>query len=368
MLFSKVMKNDLLVEGTVKKILFIMPILGRSGADRVIFTLLNNIDRTRFQPHLLLYKNDNEKNVLVKELESDVVVEYLNITCRARYALPKIVFGIKNTCKKYNIDTIFISSGTSNATLSPFLSYFGRNIRKIARESNLPSLFEKNLIAKFLYKTCYKSYDVIVAQSDDMVNDLVTKMNVPEKKIVKINNPLDYKRIKSMSLLQSEHHFPSDRINLLTIGRLTYQKGYDQLLKSFNLLAKDKYHLTIVGEGEDETILKNTCSELGLEGRVTFIPSTDNPYALLKNCDVFISSSRWEGYPNVVIEAIACGTPVLANSYPGGINEIINENNGIICDITDDIEPKLKKVLEIDNVFIDKSVIDSILLKYETIL
>ncbi|CAI0815692.1 Mannosylfructose-phosphate synthase [Serratia liquefaciens] len=352
----------------MKKILFIMPILGRSGADRVIFTLLNNIDRSRFQPHLLLYKNDNEKNVLVKELESDVVVEYLNITGRARYALPKIVFGIKKTCKRHDIDTIFISSGTSNATLSPFLSYFGKHIKKIARESNLPSLFEKNFIAKFLYKTCYKSYDVIIAQSDDMVNDLVTKMNVPEGKIVKINNPLDYKRIKSMSVLPSEHNFPSDRVNLLTIGRLTYQKGYDQLLKSFSSLSKDKYHLTIVGEGEDEAILKTTCSELGLENSVTFIPATDNPYALLKKCDVFISSSRWEGYPNVVIEAITCGTPVLANAYPGGINEIINDNNGIICDITGDIETSLNKVLKIENVFIDQSVIDGILRKYETIL
>lgn len=352
----------------MKKILFIMPILGRSGADRVIFTLLNNIDRTRFQPYLLLYKNDNEKNVLVKELEDDVVVEYLNITGRARYALPKIIFGIKDICRKYDIDTMFISSGTSNATLSPFLSYFGRNIKKIARESNLPSLFEKNFIAKFLYKTCYKSYDVIIAQSDDMVNDLVTKMNVPENKIVKINNPLDYKRIKSMSLLPAEHNFPSDRINLLTIGRLTYQKGYDQLLTSFSSLTKDKYHLTIVGEGEDEGILKSTCSELGLKNSVTFIPATDNPYALLRNCDVFISSSRWEGYPNVVIEAIACGTPVLANAYPGGINEIINENNGVICDITGDIERSLNRVLNIDNVFIDQSVIDGILRKYETIL
>ncbi|MNP79557.1 Glycosyl transferases group 1 [compost metagenome] len=70
----------------------------------------------------------------------------------------------------------------------------------------------------------------------------------------------------------------------------------------------------------------------------------------------------------MVIEAITCGTPVLANAYPGGINEIINDNNGIICDITGDIETSLNKVLKIENVFIDQSVIDGILRKYETIL
>ncbi|MCS3409374.1 glycosyltransferase [Serratia sp. AKBS12] len=352
----------------MKKILFIMPILGRSGADRVIFTLLNNIDRTKFKPYLLLYKNDSEKNTLVRELNEDVIVEYLNITGRARYSLPKIVLGIKKVSKKHSIDTIFISSGTSNSTLSPFLNYFGKHIKKIARESNLPSLFEKNFIAKFLYKTCYKSYDVIVAQSDDMVNDLVKKMNVPQNKIVKINNPLDYKHIKTLSLKPSEHSFPADRINLLSIGRLTYQKGYDQLLKSYKNLPEGKYHLTIVGEGEDEAMLKQLCSDLQLERSVTFIPFTDNPYALLKNCDVFISSSRWEGYPNVVIEAIACGTPVLANAYPGGINEIINEKNGIICDITGELENELNKVLNIKNVLIDNAIIDNILRKYESIL
>ncbi|WP_413714326.1 glycosyltransferase [Serratia marcescens] len=352
----------------MKKILFIMPVLGLSGADRVIYTLLNNIDRGKFKPHLLLYKNDSKKNVLVKDLEKDVIVEYINVTGRARYALPKILFGIKKTCKKHDIDSVFISSGTSNATLSPFLSYFGCGIKKIARESNLPSLFEKNLIAKLLYKICYKNYDVIVAQSDDMVNDLVEKMNIPKSKLVKINNPLDYKRIKTLSLKASDYELPKERVNLLTIGRLTYQKGYDQLLNAFSRLEKDIYHLTIVGEGEDDAMLKKLHTDLGLEDSVTFIASTENPYALLRAADVFVSSSRWEGYPNVVIEAIACGTPVLANAYPGGINEIINEGNGVICDINTEMEYALRKVLSIDNVSVDKSIIDDILIKYESIL
>ncbi|WP_283602876.1 glycosyltransferase [Serratia proteamaculans] len=362
------MKTDLLVEGTVKKILFIMPILGRSGADRVIFTLLNNIDRSLFEPYLLLYKNDERKNTLVKELKSDVVVEYLNVTGRARYSLPKILTGIRRTCKKFDINTIFISSGTSNATLSPFLFFFGRGIKKIARESNLPSLFEKNIVANFLYKKTYKNYDLIVAQSDDMKRDLIYKMQLPEKKIIKINNPLDYKRIKLLAAEQPEIVLPPGKINFLTIGRLTHQKGYDLLLKAFSELNKENYHLTIIGEGEDKELLYDLCHDLALTQYVTFVDSIENPYAIMRQADVFISSSRWEGYPNVVIESLACGIPVIANDYPGGIKEIISDKNGVICNISKELPHAIAKVRKIECFEFDETLINDIFSRYEKIL
>ncbi len=84
----------------MKNILFVMPILGLTGADRVIFTLLNNLDRTRFRPMLLLYKNDPSLNVLVKELRPDVEVTYLNISGRARFSFPKILTGIRRVCRE----------------------------------------------------------------------------------------------------------------------------------------------------------------------------------------------------------------------------------------------------------------------------
>lgn len=353
----------------MKNILFVMPVLGRTGADRVIFTLLNNIDRSRFKPFLLLYKNDPEINTLVKDLRADVTVHYLNIIGRARSSFPKIINGIRLCCKENKIDTVLISSGTSNAVLSPFLFLFGRKVKKIARESNLPSLFEKNKLANMLYKTTYNNYDAIIAQSDDMLADLVNNLGVDKSKVVKINNPLDYKFIIKLSLDQGMNNlFNANKINLLSIGRLTYQKGFDLLLDAMSKVQNERYHLTIIGDGEDKDKLEQQKNNLGLDSKVTFISGVDNPYPYMRQADVFISSSRWEGYPNVVIESLLCGTPVLANNYPGGISEIINDSNGIICDVEQDFSLSLSKVLGIKNVEFDTNRIDSIFDKYNELL
>lgn len=352
----------------MKNILFVMPILGLTGADRVIFTLLNNLDRTRFRPMLLLYKNDPSLNVLVKELRPDVEVTYLNISGRARFSFPKILTGIRRVCREKNVSTLFISSGTSNAVISPFLFMFGKRVKTIARESNLPSLFEKSVIVKFLYQHSYKNYDKIVAQSDDMREDLIKNFQIPADKIVKINNPLDYRYINALSQREGGACFNENKINLLSIGRLTYQKGFDLLLNEFAKVNDPRYHLTIIGEGEDKAALLALRQQLALEERVTFIDSTDNPYRFMRQADVFISSSRWEGYPNVVIESLLCGTPVLANNYPGGINEIIDSENGQVCDLTRDFSSALVRVSRLQDVSFDVKKVDEIFNKYNELV
>ncbi|MFY0195273.1 glycosyltransferase [Raoultella planticola] len=348
----------------MKNVLFVLPFLGYTGADRVIFTLLNNLDRTKIKPFLLVHSDKEEKSGLIKHLKSDVTVISLDINGRISRNLHKIIYGMRRSIKRYNIDTVLISDGTSNASISPFLFLFG-NAKIIARESNLPSLFETKKIVRLLYKTFYRNYDTIIVQSNDMYDDLTEEMKIPKGKVVKINNPLDYDFIISKSLEPSVYVLPDDKINLLAIGRLTYQKGFDLLLEGVSRLKNDKYHLTIVGQGEDDIKLKNICKKLNILPKVTFIDKTDNPYSLMKQADIFISSSRWEGYPNVVIEALACGLPVVANNYPGGINEIINDSNGFICDINNDLETNLESAIKLKDIFYDKKKIDVIFRKYE---
>ncbi|XPJ75406.1 glycosyltransferase (plasmid) [Klebsiella pneumoniae] len=352
----------------MKNVLFVIPFLGKTGAERVVYNLVNNIDRSKYTPFIVLYAQDDHRNSLLKELNKNVTVEYLNVRGRARYNFHRILFGLKSICQKHRIDTLLISDGTANAFVSPFLFLFGHKIKKIARESNLPSLYEKNKIAKVLYSLCYKNYDAIIAQSDDMFNDLTGKMGLPEDKVIKINNPLDLKKIRRDMLLISEFELPKNKINLLTIGRLTYQKGFDILLKAFSSINYNNYHLTIVGNGEDRAKLHALAEQYSLNNNVTFIEEVDNPYSLMKQADIFISCSRWEGYPNVVIEALACGIPVLANNYPGGIGEIINNGiNGIVCDISCQLESALESISQLSPVIFDEEPINNIFRMYEGI-
>ncbi|MCU8823725.1 glycosyltransferase [Klebsiella quasipneumoniae] len=352
----------------MKNVVFIMPFLGNTGAEKVIFNIVNNLDRTLFKPFLLLYKEDEQRNSLLKDLSPDVTVGYLNINGRIRSALPIFIWRIKQFCKKNRIETLLISDGTSNAAFSPFLPLLGRKIKKIARESNLPSLYEKNRVVNFFYRVFYKNYDTIIVQSNEMYNDIVYNLKIPKGKVIKINNPLDLKYIERLSLEKSEANICNAKINLLTIGRLTYQKGYDILLEAFSKINNDVYHLIIIGDGEERNSLNNLCKTLRLEDKVTFIKNTNNPYSIMKKADLFISSSRWEGYPNVVIEAIACGLPVVANNYPGGIHEILNSDNGVICDLSNELEEGLTKALKLKNVKFNESVIDDIYDKYQQTL
>ena len=352
----------------MKNIVFIMPYLGWTGAERVVFNLLNNLNKEDFRVHLLLYKKDDKRNSLLSDLSKDVIVSYLNLDGRIRDSIFKFVFGIKGYCKKNSIDTLFISDGVSNAALSPFVFLLGNKVKKIARESNLPTLFEKNNLIKFLYKSCYKNYDAIVVQSNEMYSDLSEKMGIPKSKLIKINNPVDIERIVKMSSMPASDIYPEGKINLLSIGRLTYQKGFDLLLTAFSKLDKNKYHLTLIGSGEQKDELVEIIKRFEIKDRVSFVDSTDNPYVYMKHADVFISSSRWEGYPNVVIEAIACGTPVIANDYPGGIKEIINMSNGVICDVELELQSSLDKAMELTKVSLDEKEIVKIYQDYEALL
>ena len=347
-----------------------MPYLGRSGAERVVFNLLNQLSRDKFELHLLLYKNDPDRNSLLQDLNADVNVSFLNLEGRIRNSIVSFATKILKFCKEKKIDTLFISDGVSNAALSPFLFLFDKKVKKIARESNLPTHFEKSSIVRFLYKFFYRKYNTIVVQSNEMYSDLTQSFRIPVEKVIKINNPLDLDNVNRLSMVESECNFDKSKINLLSIGRLTYQKGFDLLLNSFSNFKNDNYHLTIIGDGEEKNNLKELVKKLNILEKVTFIDATDNPYNYMKQSDVFVSSSRWEGYPNVVIESISCGTPVVANKYPGGIREIIDEHNGIICDIqlSGELENAIEKVVKLKHVSFDPEVNKKILLEYESVL
>lgn len=307
-----------------------MPNLGGAGAERVISILLNHLDRKLFIPKLIILKK-NGRNTFLSDLNSDVEIISLGLKSRLRFSVISFIIRLIRVIRRESPDILFMGAGTINAFVSPFLFLLSNRTKKIARESNLPSHFEKIRLIRWMYKKFYNNYDVIIAQSDDMVSELINNFDIIPSKIKKINNPVDVDYIRKKIMEDSQVLFPEDKINLLAAGRLTYQKGFDLLLNELSGVKNINYHLTILGEGEEETNLKNQMISLGMQDRVTFKGNVINPYIYMNKADVFILSSRFEGFPNVLLEALTCGCPVLANDCPGGIREIITEGfNGFI--------------------------------------
>lgn len=120
---------------------------------------------------------------------------------------------------------------------------------------------------------------------------------------------------------------------VVAMGRLTSQKGFDLLLKAFSLINTKflDWQLIIIGEGEERKKLEQLTQKLEIEEQVIMPGLVDNPFPILKQCDLFILSSRYEGFGNVIIEAMACGLPVISTDCPSGPGEIITSgDNGIL--------------------------------------
>ena len=177
-----------------------------------------------------------------------------------------------------------------------------------------------------------KFNDYLIHRGPDAKGIYINKEN-----IYVVNNPIDFQYVNSQkskkkNLLNHIKNKKNEEFHIISIGRLVEQKGYDMLITSFSLLDLDNIYLTILGEGEERENLESQVSRLNMKGKV-FIPGyCDNPYVNMYYSDLFVLPSRWEGFGHVIIEAMACETPVIAFNCNSGPSEIIENNiNGILC-------------------------------------
>ncbi|MDO4225463.1 MAG: glycosyltransferase [Bergeyella zoohelcum] len=351
-----------------KTILFILPDLEAGGAERIVTTIANHLPREKFIPKIMLLR---KQGYYLEFLKDDVEIIDLK-TPRIRHSLLPIFREIR----KQNPSLVFSGFGEVNAYMALFIRLFPKT-KFIARETNVVSEHIQRKEIKFFYKF-YNNYDKIIAQSDDMMKDLVENFKIRENKIVKINNPVDFDFIEQkLKISERPTTFDTDYKNVVAIGNLSSRKGFDNLLKVFSHLKNEKIKLHILGDGRDKEMLHQMKTDLGLDN-VVFHGQQKNPYQFLKFADLFILSSRYEGFPNVLLEAGACGTYALANDCPGGIREIVEPKvNGEIADIEQHKEfaEKIKQILtenydenKVKNAIKNRFSKEIILQKYEQIL
>jgi glycosyltransferase involved in cell wall biosynthesis len=311
-----------------KHVLFVIPTLGGGGAERVVVTLLKHLDRARFRLSLAVV--DMRGAVYGKEIPQDV--ELIDVGAkRVRHALFKLI----KLVRQLRPDVVFSTLGHLNLALALIRPLLPSGVRTVARETLVVSSAiaqgRARLLWRTLYRLFYRKHDHVVCQSRDMYEDLVSNFRLPTSKATVINNPVDVEQISAMAR-QGPTPFMCvpGTLQLVAAGRLDYQKGFDLLIDALSILDDASVYLTILGEGPLRDQLERQVVECGVMGRVQFGGFQANPYVWFAHADAFVLASRYEGFPNVVLEALTCGTPVIAMPAPGGVREILEGVDGCV--------------------------------------
>ncbi len=182
-------------------------------------------------------------------------------------------------------------------------------------------------IAHSLAPVLYRRADARIAISDGVADDLARELNLPRQSITRIYNPAVTKNVLERSRERPEHPwFATDGPPVvLAVGNLLPAKDYPTLLRAFKRIrTTTPARLLILGEGELRDELKALASSLGVAEDVAMPGFATNPYAYMARARAFVLSSRWEGFANVVAEALACGAPIVATDCPSGPAEILD--------------------------------------------
>lgn len=203
-----------------------------------------------------------------------------------------------------------------------------------------------SFIVGFSYKNC----DLVHCISEGIRENLFKTYKIDKKKMVVIYNPFDFTEINKLKIIKKKIN--KKNIKLLTVGRLVKQKDHQTLIRALNLV-KDKinFHLFVVGDGPELTNLKDLVMSFELEKKITFVGKQKNPNKFYKMADIFILSSLWEGFGNVLVEALAYNCRVISSNCPSGPSEILDNGKwGSLFPVRDTIalSNELLKVIDKD--------------------
>lgn len=295
------------------KILILVPGLGGGGQERIAIQTAD-ILKKQYEPIIVVFSKNNQVypttiNIINLQLASKKsVFGKIYQQIQRAYALSRIV-------KKTKPILVFSIGNTANIT-NAFVK--GSHQRVMSLRNYL------NVKASPLDRFTYYRSNAIVCISKGIADRLTRLYPKSQNKIKVIYNGLDLDTIRTMSI-DNNVGLPNGK-KIISVGRLNEIKGFRHLLKSFYELVSQgtDASLIILGEGIEREALSELAKQLQIENKVHFIGFANNPYKYMKHCDLFVLSSINEGFGNVIIEAMACGLPVISTACLSGPIEILN--------------------------------------------
>ena len=329
---------------TRTRVLFLISDLEPGGAQRVMLTVLQQIDRARFEPHLALLE---KRGTLLADLPPDVAVHDLRAR-RVRYAMLPFIRCVRQLRPQAVLGTL----PAVNLMLLACKPFLPRETRLLVRPSVLTRglQFEEShpTLRSWLSRRLYPRAHRVICASDAMCRDLAQEYGVPPARLVRIYNPVDRERLCELAR-RGENPFTGNGPHLVAAGRLTRQKGFDVLLDAMGAVRNrvPGVTLTILGDGPLRDELTAQRERLHLTTAVQLPGQQDNPWSYFLHAQALVLSSRYEGLPNVVLETLALGTPVVATECMGAIQEIREHSDRVFVVPVEDAGALAEKLIEV---------------------
>ena len=307
---------------TQKKLIIFMPSIENGGVEKNLFLIANHLSKNI--PNTILITSSKRSNkrfknikIITPKIETDNIrgrkIKY--ILCI--FELFKILLSEKNPI-------LFAFQANLYCAL---LGLFFPKLKIITRSNSSPSGWSKNFIKKFIFLILFKRIDQIIVNSLDFKKELKKKFKVNS---VCIYNPLNKEFIKKCAKKKINFNFFKNKdLKIINIGRLVDQKDQITFLKSLNLIKKKIFFKAlIIGNGERKNYLINYILQNDLGGKVKIIDFKENPFTYLNKADVMIHTAKFEGLPNVLLEALSLKKYIISTNCPTGPSEILNKGKG----------------------------------------
>ncbi|NQX83082.1 MAG: glycosyltransferase [Flavobacteriaceae bacterium] len=311
--------------------------LSGGGAERVVSYLLTHCISKEIDVHLIMMNTgvnyDIPKSTRIHYIENSNPNEHGVIKA---LKIPFLAYKYARLVKKLELthSLSFLTRPSFINVLSRFFTSY--KFKVITNERAFPTLqysykgfqswFNKKMI-----KSLYKKSEAVISNSNGNANDLISNFKVPSDKMYVIHNPIDLDKISDIN--PKEDFFDATKFNIITIGRLDIGKNHKMIINAINKLNNTNIHLYIIGSGPMQSELEDLVEKLNLKNQVFLLGYQANPYGYLKSANLFAFGSNHEGFPNVLLEAMACNIPIISTNCQSGPSEILKLQN----DKSDDI-------------------------------
>ena len=343
------------------KILIRIGSLRHGGAEKVLVTFLKNLPKNKYEIDLLLnlysgkylsevpdwinvlYLNKGEM-ITTNRLQDIPTKAFRVIYQKILKMFPSLLYQSILKGKKYDIEFAAIHGFRDEILNSPLKSskkliWIHNDLKKTELYNYTDEEFQK-----------FFGFDKIMVISEKIQHDFenLAKTEQDKNKIVRIYNPLDTEEIIAKSEVESWKSEDESPV-FISVGTVFPQKGFDRLLKVHRRLLDEGFNhkIQILGDGYDFENIKKLQQDLGVAETSTLFGFTDNPYPVIRNADFYILSSRYEGFPTVLFEAITLKKKIIATDV-SGVREMLNDGKlGLIVDNSEDgIYEGMKKALQ----------------------